>query len=78
MCCRPRKTPNPGLCRDPDDRPRHHGDGHARDQGGAFDYIAKPFELDQLLETLKRAESTADEEPTTMRRSNTKICQRPR
>ena len=30
-------------------------------QGGAFDYIAKPFELDRLLETLKRAEDTADE-----------------
>ena len=26
-------------------------------QGGAFDYIAKPFELDRLLETLKRAEN---------------------
>jgi DNA-binding NtrC family response regulator len=25
--------------------------------GGAFDYIAKPFELDRLLETIKRAES---------------------
>ena len=30
-------------------------------QGGAFDYIAKPFELDRLLETLKRAESTVEE-----------------
>ncbi|HYP13292.1 MAG TPA: sigma-54 dependent transcriptional regulator [Bryobacteraceae bacterium] len=29
-------------------------------QGGAFDYIAKPFELDRLLETIKRAESQAD------------------
>jgi DNA-binding NtrC family response regulator len=27
-------------------------------QGGAFDYIAKPFELDRLLETVKRAENT--------------------
>ncbi len=27
-------------------------------QGGAFDYIAKPFELDQLLETVKRAEAS--------------------
>jgi DNA-binding NtrC family response regulator len=25
-------------------------------EGGAFDYIAKPFELDRLLETVKRAE----------------------
>ena len=30
-------------------------------QGGAFDYIAKPFELDRLLETLKRAENIVDE-----------------
>ncbi|MBC7926126.1 MAG: sigma-54-dependent Fis family transcriptional regulator [Bryobacteraceae bacterium] len=27
-------------------------------QGGAFDYIAKPFELDRLLDTIKRAESS--------------------
>jgi DNA-binding NtrC family response regulator len=26
-------------------------------EGGAFDYIAKPFKLDQMLETLKRAEA---------------------
>lgn len=26
-------------------------------QGGAFDYIAKPFELDQMLDTIKRAEA---------------------
>jgi DNA-binding NtrC family response regulator len=26
-------------------------------QGGAFDYIAKPFELDRLLETIRRAEA---------------------
>ena len=30
-------------------------------QGGAFDYLAKPFELDRLLETLKRAENVADD-----------------
>jgi DNA-binding NtrC family response regulator len=29
----------------------------AATRGGAFDYIAKPFELDQILETLKRAEN---------------------
>ena len=29
-------------------------------EGGAFDYIAKPFELDRLLETVKRAENTSD------------------
>ena len=28
-------------------------------EGGAFDYIAKPFELDRLLETLKRAENAS-------------------
>src|SRR5690242_13929280 len=27
-------------------------------QGGAFDYIAKPFELDRLLDTVKRAEAS--------------------
>jgi DNA-binding NtrC family response regulator len=36
----------------------------AATRGGAFDYIAKPFELDQILETLKRAEGarSKDEE----------------
>ena len=32
-------------------------------QGGAFDYIAKPFELDRLLETIKRAEAKNQPEP---------------
>ena len=30
-------------------------------QGGAFDYIAKPFELDRMLETVKRAEAAVSE-----------------
>jgi DNA-binding NtrC family response regulator len=30
----------------------------AATQNGAFDYIAKPFELDRMLETLKRAEQS--------------------
>jgi DNA-binding NtrC family response regulator len=30
-------------------------------QGGAFDYIAKPFELDRMLDTVKRAEATLDD-----------------
>jgi DNA-binding NtrC family response regulator len=30
----------------------------AATRGGAFDYLAKPFELDKLLETLKRAEAS--------------------
>lgn len=32
-------------------------------EGGAFDYIAKPFKLDHMLETLKRAEATLLPEP---------------
>ncbi|MGH9629872.1 MAG: sigma-54-dependent transcriptional regulator [Bryobacteraceae bacterium] len=32
-------------------------------QGGAFDYIAKPFELDRLLDTVKRAESSLEGKP---------------
>jgi DNA-binding NtrC family response regulator len=32
-------------------------------QGGAFDYIAKPFELDRLLETIRRAEGKNTPEP---------------
>ncbi|HZU27735.1 MAG TPA: sigma-54 dependent transcriptional regulator [Bryobacteraceae bacterium] len=30
----------------------------AATRGGAFDYIAKPFDLDRMLETVKRAEAT--------------------
>jgi DNA-binding NtrC family response regulator len=30
-------------------------------QGGAFDYIAKPFELDTMLDTVKRAEASVGE-----------------
>ncbi|MBZ5609518.1 MAG: sigma-54 dependent transcriptional regulator [Acidobacteriia bacterium] len=30
-------------------------------QGGAFDYIAKPFELDRMLDTVKRAEAAVTE-----------------
>lgn len=33
----------------------------AATRGGVFDYIAKPFELDRILETVKRAESVRDE-----------------
>ncbi|MDX2181117.1 MAG: sigma-54 dependent transcriptional regulator [Bryobacteraceae bacterium] len=37
----------------------------AATRGGAFDYLAKPFELDTLLETVKKAEASLepDEEP---------------
>ena len=31
-------------------------------QGGAFDYIAKPFELDRMLDTVKRAEAAVNEQ----------------
>jgi DNA-binding NtrC family response regulator len=30
----------------------------AATEGGAFDYVAKPFELDQMLDTVKRAEAS--------------------
>ncbi len=33
----------------------------AATRGGAFDYIAKPFDLDRMLETVKRAEAAATE-----------------
>ena len=32
-------------------------------QGGAFDYIAKPFELDRMLDTVKRAEASVGQHP---------------
>ena len=32
-------------------------------QGGAFDYIAKPFELDRMLDTVKRAEASVSLHP---------------
>jgi len=32
-------------------------------QGGAFDYIAKPFELDRMLDTVKRAEASVGLHP---------------
>ncbi len=38
----------------------------AATQGGAFDYIAKPFDLDRMLDTVKRAEASvaeSDQEP---------------
>ncbi len=39
----------------------------AATRGGAFDYIAKPFDLDRMLDTVKRAEASltrSDEEST--------------
>src|SRR5260370_12657662 len=34
----------------------------AATRGGAFDYIAKPFDLDRMLETVKRAEASRNQE----------------
>jgi DNA-binding NtrC family response regulator len=34
----------------------------AATRGGAFDYIAKPFDLDRMLETVKRAEASHNQE----------------
>ena len=34
----------------------------AATRGGAFDYIAKPFDFDRILETIKRAENSSDSE----------------
>ncbi len=34
----------------------------AATEGGAFDYIAKPFELDRMLDTVKRAEATISDQ----------------
>jgi len=34
----------------------------AATRGGAFDYIAKPFDLDRMLETVKRAEAAASDQ----------------
>jgi DNA-binding NtrC family response regulator len=34
----------------------------AATRGGAFDYLAKPFELDDLLDTVKRAEASVTDE----------------
>src|SRR5512132_2199927 len=34
----------------------------AATRGGAFDYIAKPFDLDRMLETVKRAEASRNPE----------------
>lgn len=36
----------------------------AATEGGAFDYIAKPFELDQMLDTIKRAEASLNSHST--------------
>src|SRR5579864_3792652 len=35
----------------------------AATRGGAFDYIAKPFDLDRMLETVRRAEAARLKEP---------------
>ncbi len=32
----------------------------AATRGGAFDYVAKPFEIDRMLDTIKRAEAARE------------------
>ena len=34
----------------------------AATRGGAFDYVAKPFEIDRMLETIKRAEAARQDQ----------------
>jgi len=48
-----------------------NGDGG--DRGGAFDYIAKPFDLDRIIETVKRAEAAHGDLEDEARR---RICPR--
>jgi len=45
---------------DSDDRARDHRDGDGGDARRAFDYIAKPFDLDVLLDAITRAEIAHD------------------
>ena len=42
----------------------------AATRGGAFDYIAKPFDLDVMLDAVERAEAAATERATKPRRKN--------
>ena len=47
----------------------------AATRGGAFDYVAKPFELGQMLETVKRAEASVRRQPgATTRTRRSKTC----
>ena len=48
----------------------------AATRGGAFDYIAKPFDLDVLLDAIERAEAARDEQAKT--RPKKRSCPRPR
>ena len=45
-------------------------------QGGAFDYIAKPFELDRMLDTVKRAEASRQTAATRTRIRKSTICRK--
>jgi two-component system response regulator PilR (NtrC family) len=38
-----------------DDRLRHHGDRRGGDEGGAYDYITKPFKLDEIRLVIEKA-----------------------
>ena len=48
----------------------------AATRGGAFDYIAKPFDLDVMLDAIERAEAVASRSGET--RPTRKNCPRPR
>src|SRR4030081_67625 len=43
----------------------------AATRGGAFDYIAKPFDLDRMVETVKRAEASHNEDTDEVEREAT-------
>ncbi len=48
----------------------------AATRGGAFDYIAKPFDLDVMLDAIERAETARERQPT--RKPKKKSCPKPR
>jgi len=50
----------------------------AATSGGAFDYLAKPFEMSQMIDTIKRAEKSFTELRTRTRRRRLTICRRRR
>ena len=46
--------------------------------GGAFDYIAKPFELDRMLDTVKRAEASVSQHRRRRRNPRSTTCPKAR
>ena len=45
----------PGDGVHPDDGLRHSGDGRRGDEGGAWDFVTKPFKRIQIVKAVKRA-----------------------